>query len=183
MSTFTLDFVLECDFNESFDAFAPQESAAVPSIGNTLASEGAHGGAIPAGEITLQVFALVRGNFSVHSFGPPSLQFYLIRQRGSPPSLKHSPITLPAPTSGSHPSHDVTFEHLFDVRFQLSLIERDKQTQAAVAAFVDAPADVQRRAQNVGFGGNVRSIFKLQVAAYLDRDVLGYTLAPRRPGF
>lgn len=38
MSVFTLDFVLEDDLDESLDAIPPQESAAVPSIDNTLVS-------------------------------------------------------------------------------------------------------------------------------------------------
>jgi hypothetical protein len=55
------------------------------------------------------------------------------------------------------------------VRFQLSLGERD-ETQAAVGAFVDAPADLVPGTYE---GGLKTWECALDLAAYLDRDVLG----------
>jgi len=57
------------------------------------------------------------------------------------------------------------------VRFQLSLSERDEQSQqTAVTAFVDAPADLVPGTYE---GGLKTWECALDLAAYLDRDVLG----------
>jgi len=53
MSSFTFDFDLKDDLDESFDAITPQKPAAASSVDKTLVSESASGGAIPAEEIPL----------------------------------------------------------------------------------------------------------------------------------
>ena len=100
-----------------------------------------------------------------------------------PEAFSYSPITLPASASTgstistSRGGHTLARRDLFDVRFQLSLSERDEQNQAAVAsaAFVDAPADVVPGTYE---GGLKTWECALDLAAYLDRDVLGTHASP-----
>jgi len=172
MSAFTFDFDLEDDLDESFDAIPPHEPAAVPStIDKTLVPEGAPGGVIPAEEITLS--ALVRVKFC----SPLLLQILsgsAAQLSALPEAFSYSPITLPAPTGAtSAGGHTLARRDLFDVRFQLSLSpaqgERNEQTRTA-AAFVDAPADL---VPGMYEGGLKTWECALDLAAYLDRDVLG----------
>ncbi|KAH9989228.1 hypothetical protein BJV77DRAFT_1018453 [Russula vinacea] len=154
MSAFTFDFDLEDDLDESFDAIPPQELASVSSLDKTLVSEGAPGGAMPAEEITLSVLVSDNSQF----FG--SLVAILC---GSAAQLSALPEAF---SSG----HTLARRDLFDVRFQLSLSERDEQNHASVATFVDAPADVVPGTYE---GGLKTWECALDLAAYLDRDILG----------
>jgi hypothetical protein len=61
MSSFTFDFDLEDDLDESFDVITPQKPAAPSSVDKTLVPESAPAGAIPAEEIPLST--LVRDTF------------------------------------------------------------------------------------------------------------------------
>ncbi|KAI9444081.1 hypothetical protein H4582DRAFT_1919155 [Lactarius indigo] len=76
-----------------------------------------------------------------------------------PEALSYSPLTLP--TSGP----TLVRRDLFDARFQLLAQGRDEQ-----AALVDAPADL---VPGVYEGGLKTWECALDLAAYLDRDVLG----------
>jgi protein-histidine N-methyltransferase len=89
-----------------------------------------------------------------------------------PEAFSYSPITLPTPTTTTGGGgHTLARRDLFDVRFQLSLSERDEQSQqTAVTAFVDAPADLVPGTYE---GGLKTWECALDLAAYLDRDVLG----------
>ncbi len=82
-----------------------------------------------------------------------------------PEALSYSPLALPA----SGPT--LVRRDLFDARFQLLAQGRDEQ-----AALVDAPADL---VPGVYEGGLKTWECALDLAAYLDRDVLG-TQAGRR---
>jgi protein-histidine N-methyltransferase len=170
MSAFTFDFDLEDDLDESFDAIPPQELASVSSLDKTLVSEGAPGGAMPAEEITLSV--LVSDNSQSFLSSLVAILCYSAAQLSAlPEAFSYSPITLPAPTgtSANSSGHTLARRDLFDVRFQLSLSERDEQNQASVATFVDAPADVVPGTYE---GGLKTWECALDLAAYLDRDIL-----------
>jgi hypothetical protein len=63
MSSFTFDFDLEDDLDESFDAIPPQGPVAAPPIDKTLISESTLGGAMPATAEEIPLSALVRDTF------------------------------------------------------------------------------------------------------------------------
>ncbi|KAF8500441.1 hypothetical protein F5888DRAFT_1610248 [Russula emetica] len=146
MSSFTFDFDLEDDLDESFDVITPQTPATASSIDTTLVSESAPGGGIPAEEIPLSTLL-----------------------SALPEAFSYSPITLPASagSSTSSPGHTLVRRDLFDVRFQLSLSHEQPDEQTT--AFVDAPADLVPGTYE---GGLKTWECALDLAAYLDRDVL-----------
>jgi hypothetical protein len=84
MSSFTFDFDLEDDLDESFDVITPQRPTAASSIDKTVV---APGGAIPAEEIPLST--LVR-----HTDFSLTTNLIWAWQRSSPHSPKHSHIRL-----------------------------------------------------------------------------------------
>ena len=90
-----------------------------------------------------------------------------------PEALSYSPFTLPG-GDGSHgcAGHTLARRDLFDVRFQLLLAQGDAQTGTA---FVDAPADL---VPGVYEGGLKTWECALDLAAYLDQDVLGAAQTP-----
>jgi protein-histidine N-methyltransferase len=174
MSAFTFDFDLEDDLDESFDAIPLKKSAAAPpSTDETLAPEGAPiSSEIPAEEI--QLSALVRP----YPPPPPYFRCSLIRSAAQlsalPEALSYSPLTLPGPNGRTLARRD-----LFDVRFQLlAQGERDERDERT-AAFVDAPADLISGAYE---GGLKTWECALDLAAYLDRDVLGTTTTTTHAG-
>ena len=88
-----------------------------------------------------------------------------------PEAFSYSPITLPAPT-GTNRQHTLARRDLFDVRFQLSLspaLSERRDSDEQTAAFVDAPADL---VPGTNEGGLKTWECALDLAAYLDRDVL-----------
>ncbi|KAI0302790.1 hypothetical protein B0F90DRAFT_1627125, partial [Multifurca ochricompacta] len=85
-----------------------------------------------------------------------------------PEALSYSPIILPTREVGQTRGgrvHTLARRDLFDARFQLLAQGRDEQ-----ATFVDAPADL---VPGVYEGGLKTWECSLDLAAYLDRDVLG----------
>ena len=63
MSSFTFDFDLEDDLDETFDVTPPQKPTTASSIDKTIASECAPGGAMPAEEIPLSTLVRDRVTF------------------------------------------------------------------------------------------------------------------------
>lgn len=172
MSSFTFNFDLEDDLDESFDVITPQNPPAASSIDKTLVSDSEPGGAIPAEEIPLST--LVRDNiFKRRSL--PHDQSYLgsaAQLSALPEALSYSPVTLPEPASGggssiSRPRRTLVRRDLFDVRFQLSLSHEQPDEQ--ITAFVDAPADLVPGTYE---GGLKTWECALDLAAYLDQEVL-----------
>ncbi|KAH9988825.1 hypothetical protein BJV74DRAFT_773312, partial [Russula compacta] len=100
-----------------------------------------------------------------------------------PEALSYSSLTLPGPNNG----HTLVRRDLFDARFQLLTAQgndskRDSDEQTAAAAsfeFVDAPADLVPGAYE---GGLKTWECALDLAAYLDRDVLGAAAGRRVRG-
>jgi len=171
MSAFTFDFDLEDDLDESFDAIPLQEPATVSSINKTLALEhelGTTSTEISAEEISLsalvRTLSLLPIFFSSLLSGPSSYVWSAAQLSALPEALSYSPMKLSGPSG-----HTLARRDLFDARFQL-LAQDERDRDERTAAFVDAPADLVPGAYE---GGLKTWECALDLAAYLDRDVLG----------
>ena len=92
MSSFTFDFDLKDDLDESFDVITPQKPAVTSSIDKAPVPERAPGGGIPASAEEIPLSTLVRDR---HSFKLP-YDSYLpcVWQHSSPHFPTHSHIRL-----------------------------------------------------------------------------------------
>ena len=96
--------------------------------------------------------------------GPSSYAWSAAQLSALPEALSYSPMKLPGPSG-----HTLARRDLFDARFQL-LAQDERDRDERTAAFVDAPADLVPGAYE---GGLKTWECALDLAAYLDRDVLG----------